>query len=684
MARNTIIGLAGVLALLLCLLAPGAHAQAWWVSDFDRVAHERIVASPNQPTGSGVNYADQGDSDYQAASVALSGNGRRIWFVIYHRYAPTGVPKHQLWSINADGSDPQRSGFDIEPGLRQVVSTSMSVRTTRDGGSAVVDNDDELYRVGGPGATAEQLFNFQNASPFRRVSARLLADGSQALVADSWNYDLATLNMTDIAPAFSLLLNRNAFQYAVNSVLYDGFCRDGFDLARTSGIWFLACDYASSPARYALWKGSGASLAQVTLPYADTGQLFGVFASNDGSAYVVCISGSVVGDGSVSEAQCYLQREGEAPLHLGEPPTPDGDGRGEGVVALAGDASRVYYSSFNIGLCNDCLGLLQDLSSLKTTPAGGGFLAGAPLPHYASPALSDDGRVLAGATRDGAVYVLFLGEPPPTDLPRLDAIWQRYDADTDELVIRARLAPGSPLPDRIYEAAMYQGSLFYRRRPGEADPLEADVGFWGGGSSGSGRFVAVDGAQGWYEQRLNLLGRKHLLDADHQLRVVAVAEDRHRASFYDVTVNPYLDPSELALHIGIERAPEEGSSPWAESAKNPLAPRFNMLTSHRGSFGSVAPVRFRMPKPIALGGTSWSCVAPRSCSLASGSDGIDVSFELRGGESAKIVYQGELAPTASFIQLQPLAVSETAVVASASASYVESANGLGILLNGFE
>jgi hypothetical protein len=683
MSRSNIGGLAVVSALLLWALAPHAQAEAWWVSSFDRVGHERIVASWDQPAGSGVNYADQGDSNYKAASLALGGDGRRLWFVIYNRYAPTGVPKHQLWSINADGSDPQRSAFDIEPGLRTVVTTSMSVRTSRDGGTAVVDNDDELYRVAGPGATAEQLFNFQNASPFRRVSARLLADGSQALVADSWNYDLATVSMTDAVPAFSLLLNRNAFQYAINNELYSGFCRDGFDLARTSGVWFLACDYASSPARYALWKGTGASLAQVSLPYADSGQLFGVFASNDGSAYVACISGSVVGDGSVTEAQCYLQREGEPPLHLGEPPTPDGDGRGEGVVALAGGGGRVYYSSFTIGLCNDCMGLLQDLPGLQMTPAGGGLLAGGSV-HYSSPALSDDGRVLAGITGGGAVYVLFDGAEAPADLPRLDAIWQRYDADTDELVIRARMAPGSPLPERIYEAAMYQGSLFSRRRPDESDPLESVVGFWGGGSSGVGKFQAVDEAPGWYEQRIPLHGKLGTLDSDHQLRVVAVAEGRHRASFYDVTVNPYLDPSELALHIGVERAPEEGGSAAAEAAKNPLLPRFNMLTSHRGNFGSSAPVRFRMAKPASLGGTSWSCVAPRSCSLTSGNDGIDVSFELRGGESAKIVYQGQLSPTASFIQLQPQALSETAVVARASASYVESSNGLGILLDGFE
>ncbi|MEZ5442895.1 MAG: hypothetical protein R3F15_15585 [Lysobacterales bacterium] len=687
MGRGNPGGCSRLFSALLVLCAAGqawSQQGAWAVADFDRVAHERRVASWNQPAGSGLNYADLGNDGYAAEHLAISGDGQRLWFVLYDHFPPAGIPRHQLWSMMFDGSNPQGSAFDTTP-RAPATSNRMRVRTSVDGSEAILDNEREFWRVSLPGATATRVFNFEDPPLYRRINTRLSADSSATLAWDDWNQVLASIDSFSPSPAFTPLLNRAAFELGIAGDVYQATCgRDGalFVLAADSQQWLISCDYPATPTRFALWRGQGTSLQQVSLPFADNGRLYELASSRDGTAFVACIDGSVVGTGEITEAQCFLQRGEDPPVHLGEPPIAADRGFGEAQLALSGNGNRAYFTSFELGLCNGCTGILQDLDTLQMTDAGGGFIAGGgdstPELHFPVAALSDDGRHFAGLTDDGAVYVRVDGEQGPADVPVLDAIWQRYDPAADTLRVRAHVATGAPLPERIYEIGLFRGTNPRGHLAAADNPLERAVGYWGGGNNQTGVFSAVPGAPGWYEQDIFLNGRLALLDQRYQLRLVAVASGRHRASLVDMTVNPFVDFSPVALAVGIERQSSMAGAPDGADSRS------YRVTVSNTSIEAANPVNVSIPAPAGLLGLSWTCQAPSGCSSASGNGAVAVSLSLQPTEFATLELTGTLDTSAAFLVIDARASTAAGGGVVASGSVSEGINGIGLMRDGFE
>ena len=123
---------ATLLQALLCSIAclgsmTVASAQTFTPGFVKHRGYEQIVAGPNVDPLHGL----QTTGSYGASNIALSGDGTRVWFVLYHQFSS---PQHQVWTMLTDGTGAQQSSLGANT---TTIGPSMFVRTNLDGSVAV-------------------------------------------------------------------------------------------------------------------------------------------------------------------------------------------------------------------------------------------------------------------------------------------------------------------------------------------------------------------------------------------------------------------------------------------------------------------------------------------------------------------------------------------------------------------
>lgn len=516
---------AAALALLgACTTATAGSPSpfdGYFASDIDHVAYERIVAGPALPPALGQTTMPP----YFAADIALSGNGTRLWFVLYNHFES---PRHQVWSINTDGTGALQSALGSTVSDPGTTLNGLFVRTDLDGDVAMLDSTTQFWRILGTGGTMELMFdlvgsNFALADGQQRVSD----DGSLGVFLDRWQKRVFTVDLTALAPSASLLVTEPFFAY----MSLNPRSLFGLDMSADGGAWYVAAEnHFGDVGRKRYWVNRVAGVvspARAVEDIGDDAQFVNraLEVSDDGALFGYCIDSQ-----AEITARCFLQEPGSGTrLALTDGTRPVG-----GLV-LADDGSRVYLLS-DPHLATP-YGYFQSADGTRRWLAGSQRLSGNPNPVFLRARLSDDGRVLAAPTAQG-VYVLHDGMAPPPGFPRIEHVLQRYDPDSDELIVRALVVDAPDGIERIYTLPLWHGIEPTRHLPEALNPLWNERN--GGGVNWSTVFAPVEGLVGWYERRIPLQGKLRHLTANFQLRLVLVDASGHRTSLYDVTPRPYI------------------------------------------------------------------------------------------------------------------------------------------------
>lgn len=487
----------------------------------DRHGYERIVAGPNLPAGLGLATTPP----YGAADVAVSGNGQRLWFVLYNHYQPV---RHQVYSIGVDGSAPAPSalgGRVIDPGT---TLNGLFVRTDLDGSIAMLDSATQFWRIAAAGAPMQLMFDLTGANyALADGQQRVSDDGTLGVFIDRWQLRVFTVNLSLAAPTATLIANAAFFPHAGLNPrkLF------GFDMSANGAHWYVAAenyDFGVARSRYWVNHGIGTSApSRVNEDIGGDAQLVNrdLQVSDDGGLFGFCVDGITGVPGS-----CYLQAPGSTTrVHLHD------DARQTGRMVLADNGSRVYLLSDP--QTGNPYGYFQSADGLTRRVAGSQRLLGSPNPFVLRAQLSDDGRTLVGPSSLG-VYVLRDDDPAPADFTRALRVLYRYDSGADQLVTRVQIADGGRGLERIYTLPLWRGMEPTRYLPEAENPLYWDRS--GGGVNWSTIFDSVAGHPGWYERRMPLQGKLARLNADFQVRLVVVEGSGHRTALYDATPRPYL------------------------------------------------------------------------------------------------------------------------------------------------
>ncbi len=496
-------------------------SDGFFDANIEHIAYERIVAGPNLPPELGLATA----APYYAADVALSGDGTRLWFVLYNHFQD---PRHQVWSINTDGTGAQQSAIALpvlDPGS---TLNGLFVRTDLDGDMAQLDSLTQFWRINGAGAAMQLMFdlvgpNYALSDGQQRVSD----DGSLGMFMDRWQHRVFTVDLQAEFPSANLLASDAFFAY----LGLNPRSLFGFDMSADGGHWYVAAEnHFNEVGRNRYWLNHGIGTSAATRVVEDisgdeqmlTAQ---VQVTDDGLLFGYCTEAQ-----AEITARCFLQQAGNSTRQ-----TLSDEPRHAGRMLLADHAGRVYMLS-DPGTATP-YGYFQRLDGPARYVAGSQRLSGNPNPVFLRAQLSDNGQVLAAPTAHG-VYVLHDGQTPPPDFPQMVQVLFRYDPTSDDLVVRMQVEESSDALERIYTLPLWRGMEPTRNLPEERNPLWAERS--GGGVNWSTVFQPLDGSPGWYERRIPMDGKLRYLNADFQLRLVLVDFSGHRTSLYDVTPRPYI------------------------------------------------------------------------------------------------------------------------------------------------
>lgn len=477
---------------------------------------EHIVAGPDvdpavglqTPAGYGIGGLG-GSGAFGNRAVALSGDGSRIWFVLFDTFPEQGQPQTQLWSVNIDGSGGQRSEVaiaDLRNGLHLV--------TNLDGSVVVIENprDGNAYRAT-PGSMAQFLFSPVSGSWIRGVME--LSDDASTLIYVSWCN--ANVYWSDLggSPAPRLLAPGSAFAID-GSTLGLGLDFE-LDMSADGSQWIVAAKVVDPAARYAIFHGTGLSnptIRRQTLP-ADEDRARNLNLTDDGGtiAYYLEAGPNVA----------YVQDVGSS----NRQEIADEAGTNLGGIVLADDGSKLY-SQTGSG-SGGGPAFLVDLDSGERRTVSSQRFSGNPSPHFADVQMSDDGMILAAGVAAG-VYVLHDEVDGLPGFPSIDRILYRYDQDECTLTVRVEVDAPQGI-ERIFTLPLYQGMEPSRTLAEDVNPFfnERD----GGGVNLSTVFEEVE--TGVWERVISLQNgnncKEDLIDADFNLRIVLIAANGDQGVF---------------------------------------------------------------------------------------------------------------------------------------------------------
>jgi Tol biopolymer transport system component len=483
--------------------------------------YEQIVAGPNVAPGFGLTT----ELPYRAADVAISGDGQRLWFVMYHEFA---TPRHQVWSMFADGSGAQQSNLTaaVNTAFGGAAQNGLFVRTSRNGNVAMFESKGQYWRISAPGGPLSLMFDL-GLSRLSEGQMRVSDDGSLGLFLERANLQVSKVDLTALAPEPTALGTAAFFSY----MGLDPRTMFGFDASADGEHWYVSAEnYFSNISRNRYWINRVSGLVGPSRAVEDIGSDHQwvnahVQVSDDGLLFGYCVNPETSGP----NARCYLQEPGSSSRVA----LTDGN-RFVSRMVLADNGSRVYLVSD--ANSSAAYGYFQSSDGVHRRFPGSQRLNGT---AFVRPQLSDDGRVVAApypinviGPASMGVYVLHDGVPAPTGFPRIERILHRYDADSDRWIVRALVHAPDGI-ERLFTLPLYQGLEPSRYLADAENPLFAER--FGGGGSWSTVLTADPDNPGWYERRIALGGKRRFMTRDFDLRLVLVDHTGHRTAFYDFT-----------------------------------------------------------------------------------------------------------------------------------------------------
>lgn len=480
---------------------------------------EQIVAGPNVDPAQSL----QTPAGYGVNDIALSGDGQRVWFVLFDQFPAVGDPTTQLWSVNTDGTGGLRSDLSTAD-LRDTV---LAVATNEDGSIAIADsgfNSSAVLRAT-PGAAATLLFDTAvlGLGGCLRGDTRLTDDGSSFFYRSYCTQSLFQAG-TGSGSAPTELFQAGQFTdpngFAARAI-------QDFDIDSIGSRWILDMEVLNSTQNntlyfYALPGTGGVAGTAETLPF-DTRDFRNLQFNDDGSQFAYCQGGPTLADLFV----CHVQPSGASAR------TTVTDNRTNlGDLGFPDNTSRVYVRT-SVESSGEC-SFFQILATGERYAGGSSRFADAPCAAFTSPQLSEDGTLLASATSKG-VYVLHDGTDGLLGFPIIENIHYRYEGDP-LLNVRVVLAPGTAV-ERIYVLPYYNTGLDPTTTvPEDENPFFNDRS--GGGVNLSTTFTPVEGLSDVWERDLNLcngLGvcKRSFITDDYRLRIVVVDPTGTRTTFHD-------------------------------------------------------------------------------------------------------------------------------------------------------
>ncbi len=485
---------------------------------------EQIVAGPNVDPAQSA----QTQAGYAPTDIALSGDGQKVWFVLYDEFPNVaGDPYIRLWAVNTDGTGGTESALSASD-LRGIPV----VATNRDGSVAIIESGFSSSAVlrASPGSAATLLVDtaLLGSGGCARASARLTDDGGAFFYRDYCGQQFFRVAVASPTPTLIVRADQivNAAGIAARGI-------NEFDITADGGQWWLEPEFLDSAAGNILYynvvsgASVGPSVAFETLPF-DTRLIRNVQVRDDGNTIAYCIGGAALGD----VGNCYVQTAGTTSL------TAITDDRSAlGDMAFADDGSRVYvrtYYQFSGG-CS----YIQEVATGERIAAGSQRFADGACPAFGSAQFSDDGDVLASATTRG-VYVLHDGVDGLPGFPTIANLSYRYDGD-EFLVVRATVTAPTGV-ERIFVLPFYSTGLDPTERiPEDENPFFNERS--GGGVNWSTTFAEVAGSPGIWERTLDLcnsaaLCKRNFITSEYRLRIIVVDATGTRTTFQDFTPIP--------------------------------------------------------------------------------------------------------------------------------------------------
>lgn len=469
-----------------------------------RVAGPDVTSSVGTPTPAG----------YGPTSIALSGDGQVVWFVLYDQFPDVeGDPQYQLWNVETDGAPGSRS--DMDPSH---VTGGLTVVTNLTGSLAVIESGfaSSVFARATKSNPTELIVS---EAPCARGTIKLSDDGATILYSSFCSSSVHSIDLLNF-PA-------NPVQVAApESFNIDGFFANTmeigeFDMASNASTWVASprifdVDQNRNRPIYPVGTGlSGPIVQNQTLPRDDERPLS--FNMTDaGTTIGYCIPNGQ--DGTLGA--CYVQDVGSDVRTV----INDTEGlyRVERMV-LADDGSRVYASL--PGSAGHTYGFFQEVGSTEKIIGGTNWSSSDP--YYSNAQLSDDGTVLA-APRGTGVYVLKDGVDGLPGFPTVDGISYAYDDENDTLMVRCMVTTLGTI-DRVYLFPMYHGIDPFQFVADDENPFFRD-------RFGSTGFVEVE--DGVWEHTTYLDGKKSFIDAAYRLRVIVVDGNKDQAVFQDFSPMP--------------------------------------------------------------------------------------------------------------------------------------------------
>jgi len=430
---------------------------------------------------------------YQVADIALSGDGEKLWFILWDEYPDVeGDPQIQLWSVDTDGTNGQRS--TISEGH---LSAYFFVQTNEDGSVAVTETrvGGSTFAIATPGNATQLLW--ENA-PCSQDLYRLTDDGTRLVYLSHYACSNAiyTGELYGGQPGPELVVAGSEFTAGplpARNVL------DTFDISADGNRWVVATENWGDGRSYtAIAVGTGLTAPTIDYQATPNDWLWSreLSITDDGSMIAYDFGGPGTYD-------CYAQEVGADSWQTISHPV--GETKLENLV-MADDGSRTYTDGF-----------FTDIGTGQKAVCGAHWITSQ------GAQMSEDGKVMAFDLDTNGASVLHDGVDGLDGYPSIDRIAYRFDDAEDALVVRVEFTADSTI-QKIYAKPMHSGTDPVNVIPVEQNPLYGIRG-------ASGAFSEVE--PGVHEGVIPLEGKKAYLNDSYGIRIVLVEATATQIVFQD-------------------------------------------------------------------------------------------------------------------------------------------------------
>lgn len=450
---------------------------------------EQIIAGPNVDPSAGT-VTPPGYRVGGFKQFALSGDNSRIWYALFDEFPNIkGDPQTQLWSVNLDGSNAQRS---ILP--NDVLRSSVLVETNWDGSVCYADNSNtqalRIYRAtpGQPATTAFAYWTQAGGFIYGDIRGEFkISDDATRMVYRSFiNDSIYGVNLTVVPNIPERIRDAVSLQHMgvnVNSMYTN------IDLASDGSRWITGANYFNSSwtptVRHVVWVGDGFGTGAIVAPLAspDPGvdRPSALQITDDGATFAYVVDPPALGDPSPIWIQQVTSTTRQEIT----------DNRTAlGGLVVSDDGSRLHTRTNRQFGPGSGSSFLEDVTTGRRLPAGTQFFSDAPGIDWGPVRLSDDGQIMVSSSTQG-LYVLRDGVNGPAGFPTIDAISYKLETTGEDCKLTVRVKASSPRGvAAVFVNAYIEGldptevvpneeNPFFRIRAGSrVDPVEGESGVW--------------------------------------------------------------------------------------------------------------------------------------------------------------------------------------------------------------